>query len=474
MKVAFIYPPFLRSIQTTLPDFVNENEGCFPPLGIMYIASYLKRHEKDCEILLIDSVSEKLDHKGIGDRVGAFSPDVAGISCWTFSLIDALETAREAKRRAPHARVVLGGPHATIYPEETVSFKEVDFVIAGDGEKAFTELIGQIRGSGDFSRVPNLYYKENGKVRKSDLSYSETDLDSLPFPDRTLVRPSAYHSILDKDAAVTTMMTARGCPFKCTFCFQQDTGWRHRSVSSIISEIEQCLAMGIKSFDIFDETFTVNKRRAMDLCGEIKKRKLKISWSCRSRVDTIDEEIMGELKSAGCRRISFGVEAANEAVLKRLDKRIKIPQARSVFRSMKKKGLVSLADFMIGCPEEDRARTQETIRLAVELDPDYVQFSLLTLFPATALYKEALKEGVVKKDVWREFAKDPDPAFDPPLWNIYSRNEAKKILTDAYRIFYLRLSYILKRALSIRSVSEFKKYVKTGADLIGAALRSGK
>jgi len=473
MRAAFIYPPFSKSIQTTLPEFVNENEGCFPPLGVIYVASYLKEHEKDCDILVIDSVCEKLDYNGIGEKVSAFSPDIVGISCWTFSLVDALEVAREVKRRKPSTYVCLGGPHVTIYPEETVSFEEVDFVITGDGEKPFAELVRQLKGGGSLSQVPNLYYKEKGKIHKNHTSYSETDLDSLPFPDRTFTPIASYYSIMDRERPVTTMVTSRGCPFQCTFCFQQDTGWRYRSASSIIAEMERCIDLGIKNFFIFDETFTVNKKRVIDLCDEIKKRKLKITWSCRSRVDTIDEEIMDKLKEAGCQRISFGVEAANEAVLKRLDKKIKISQARKVFKWMKNKGLISLADFMIGCPEEDKDKTYETIKLAIELDPDYAQFSLLTLFPATTLYKEALKEGVIKKDVWLEFAKNPNPAFEPPLWNIYSKEEAKRLLAVAYRTFYIRLSYILKRAMKIRSASEFSKYAKAGISLIKSALKGG-
>ena len=125
-----------------------------------------------------------------------------------------------------------------------------------------------------------------------------------------------------------------------------------------------------------------------------------------------------------------------------------------------------------GCPEEYKSKTLETIKLYIELDPDYVQFSLLTLFPATELYKEALKKGIIKKDVWVEYAKNPDPSFNPPLWNIYSKDEGKRLLTTAYRMFYLRPSYILKTLLKINTAAEFKKYAKAGISLVMAALRA--
>ncbi len=466
MKVALVYPSFSNSIQTTLPEFVNENEGCFPPLGVMYIASYLKKYEKDCDILVIDSVAQKLSRPGIVDKLLSFKPDLVGISCWTFSLIDSLEAAKEIKKRMPDTLICFGGPHATIYPEETLSFEAVDFVITGDGEKPFKELVHQLRGGGDLGLVPNIYYKKDGRLNKSRSSYVEKDLDGLPFPDREATPVGSYYSLMDKERPMTTMVTSRGCPFQCTFCFQQNTGWRYRSVSSIIAEIEHCIGLGIRNFFIFDETFTVNKKRVIGLCDEIKRRKLKIVWSCRSRVDTIDEETIGRLAEAGCRRISFGVESASDEVLTRLNKRINIPQVKEAFRLTKKNGLTCLADFMIGCPGEDKEKAYKSIKLAIELDPDYVQFTLLTLFPATKLYEEALRDGIVKKDVWLEYAKNPKADFLPPIWNTYTAEEAGKILLDAYRMFYMRFSYVLKRLLNLSSFEEFKKYQKAGVGLV--------
>jgi len=471
MKIALVYPPFLNSIETTLPEFVNENEGDFPPLGVMYLASYLKKHEKDCDVLVIDSVSQKLGNAEIIQKLKAFSPDIVGISCWTFSLIDSLAVANGIKKEIPNTLTCLGGPHATIYPEETIAFNNVDFVITGDGEKPFGELVRQLKTKGDLSTVPNIYYKKGGQIQKGKEEYVEKSLDDLPFPDRESTPINDYYSIMDKVRPITTMVTSRGCPFQCTFCFQHNTGWRHRSVGSIISEMKHCLNLGIKNFFIFDETFTVNKKRIIDLCDEIKKQSLDITWSCRSRVDTIDDEIMDKMKQAGCTRISFGVEAANKNVLKRLNKKIEIPQVKSVFKSAKKKGITTLADFMIACPGEHKEETLETIKLAIELNPDYVQFSLLTLFPATKLYEEALREGVVKKDIWLEYAKDPSINFKPPLWNIYSEKEAKEILIKAYRSFYLRPGYILKVMMNINSFAKFNKYAKAGLALIKSAVK---
>jgi radical SAM superfamily enzyme YgiQ (UPF0313 family) len=466
MKIALVYPPFSHSIRTTLPEFVKENEGCFPPLGIMYLASFLKSHESGCEVLLVDAVAERLDHEGIQRRLASFAPHVVGVSCWTFSLIDSLKVAEGVKKRDPSVVTCLGGPHVTIYPRETVSFPAVDFAIAGDGECAFAALIGRLKTGGRFDTVPNLHYKESGAARSSPAVESETDLDALPLPDRSLLPLEHYTSLPDGGAKITTMVTSRGCPFRCTFCFQQGTRWRHRSVGSIIEEISDCVSLGIRKIIFFDETFTVNRRRVLELCAELEKRALPVEWSCRSRVDTIDEEMMEAMLRAGCTRISFGVESADDAVLDRLNKKISIEQARRVFSSARKKRMTTLADFMIGCPGEGREETLETIELAVELDPDYVQFTLLTLFPATPLYGEALETGVVERDVWREYAERPSVDFSPPVWNVYSREETRELLALAYRRFYLRPRYVWRKLAGVRSAGELKVNARAAVSLL--------
>jgi radical SAM superfamily enzyme YgiQ (UPF0313 family) len=474
MKIALVYPPFSHSIRTTLPEFVKENEGCFPPLGIMYVASFIRAFDKDCEILLIDAVAEKLDHAGIQRRLESFAPDVVGVSCWTFSLVDSLQVAERAKHRDPRVITCLGGPHVTIYPLETAAFPAVDFAITGDGERAFTMLIRELRTTRRYESVPNLFYKESGAVRSGPIARREDDLDALPHPDRSLTPLDQYTSLPDGGAKITTMVTSRGCPFQCTFCFQQGTRWRYRSVENIISEIAQCASLGIRKILFFDETFTVNRKRVLQLCGELEKRNLPIRWSCRSRVDTIDEEMMDAMVRAGCTRISFGVESGDDEVLRRLNKKISIDQARRVFSAARERRITTLADFMIGCPGETRQETMRSIELAVDLEPDYVQFTQLTLFPATPLYREALASGVVPRDVWKEYAERPSAEFTPPVWNAYSPEEARELLALAYRRFYLRPRYVLRKFFAVRSYDEFRVNAQAATSLLQSVLGRNK
>lgn len=466
MKIALVYPPSINTIRTTLPGFVDESEGVFPPLGILYIASYLKSRAGNIDIKVIDAPSENLDYEGVRGELSKFAPDIVGVTFWTFSLCDSLEICRIAKKISPKTTVVAGGPHINIYPNETLSQDCVDFAICGDGEKAFYELVSRFAGSRDFADSPNLYYKEDGEIKKSRSEYAEQDLDSLPHPDRTLTDFSKYRTILDPGGPVTTMITSRGCPYGCTFCFQRHTGWRPRSPDDIIGEMAECVALGIKNFFIFDETFTVDKKRVAEFCAKLKSSGLGAVWSCRARVDTVDEGMLDEMKSAGLGRISFGVESGDVEVLRQLDKRISVEKVAEVFRAARRGGITTLADFMVGCPGETRDATRKTVDFAISLGADYAQFSLLTLLPATKLYERALAEGIVARDVWRDYALAPSPSFKPPIWNYYSEDDARRVLVAAYKRFYLRIPWIFKRLLAVRTFYQLKIYIKAGVNLI--------
>ena len=470
-NISLIYPPFHSSIRTTLPDYIDKSEGVFPPLGIMYLSSYIKKNNPRANVKLIDSVLSGLDYSGIADAVVEHDTAIAGITCWTFSLLDALNTAKEIKKRKSSVKIVLGGPHVNIYPIETMKNEFVDYVIINDGERAFDALVKAIENNSGFENVPNLYYRSDGEIKKSGVSCEETDLDSLPFPDRSSADYREYSSILDNVTPITTLITSRGCPFKCSFCLKDNTGWRARKVESIIEEIKECVNLGIRNFVVFDETFTANKKRTVEFCNALIGGGLGVMWNCRSRVDTIDEDTVELLKKAGCTRISFGVESADEKVLKRLNKNIFLEQVRKVFKKAKAVGMSTLADFMLGCPDETPESTKKTVDFARELDPDYVQFTLFTLLPETKLYAEALERGIVKKDVWREYASNPTVDFKPPLWNNYSEEEALKLLPRAYKRFYVRLSYILTVFKRMRSMKQAVMYFKAAFGLVAGLLK---
>ncbi|GBE05732.1 MAG TPA: radical SAM protein [Nitrospirae bacterium] len=464
MKVLLINPPRENEIIGNNPSIIEEERGFNPPLGLLYIAAYLEKHTEH-EISVIDAQVERLNYSSLAARISEFAPDIAGLTTMTMTLIDVMKTAGIIKQTDKNIKVVLGGPHVHLFPEESVNLRNVDYIVLGEGEEAFKDLLDHMDNKQALMNIAGLVFKEDGNIIHTGLRPPIKDLDRLPFPARHLVPYKKYTSLLSKGNIATTVFTSRGCPFKCTFCDRPHLGkvFRARSAGNVVDELELCSKLGIHDFLFYDDTFTVNKKRVMDICNEIVKRKLDIGWDIRARIDTVDEEMLKNLKKAGCRGIHYGIEAGTEKILKVLNKRITILQAQHVFDLTRKYRIPILAYFMIGNPAETRDDIFTTFSVMKELDPDYVHMTILTPFPGTKIYFDGLKNGIIRKDYWKEFAEDPKPDFIPPHWDeLFSRNELNDLLVKGYKGFYIRPSYILKRIGALRSFSELKKKAAAG------------
>ena len=464
MKVLLIYPPAENIITSTYPSFVDEEAGFYPPLGLMYVAAYAERNTEH-KIEILDTQVEKMDYPTIEREIERRKPDIVGIQAMTFMLIDVIITAKIIKRVNKEIKIVLGGPHVNIYPDETISIPEVDYIVLGEGEIPFTELIQNLEDTQKLKKIKGLVFKEGEKIVNTGSRELIENLDTIPFPARHLTPYKEYYSLLAKRTPVTTMMTSRGCPYKCLFCDRPHLGkkFRARSAGNVVDEMEECVKMGIKEFFLYDDTFAVNRQRVFDICNEILNRDLDIGWDIRTRVDNVNKELLEKLREAGCERIHYGVESGNPEILKVLRKGITIEQAKEAFKMTKEVGIRTLAYFMIGSPRETKSQILETIEFAKKLNPDFVHFSVTTPFPATPLYYMGLEEGQLKSDYWREFAKNPTKDFAPELWEeILPQEELIELLKYAYKSFYIRPRYILKEMLEVRSLEEFKRKAKAG------------
>ncbi len=471
MKVLLVNPPRDSEIIGNNPSIIEEERGFNPPLGLLYLAGYLEKHSPEHPVSVIDSQVERLDYAELARRIAAAAPDVVGITAMTMTLVDVLKTARAAKAAAPSARVVLGGPHVHLYPEETIAFPDVDYLVLGEGEEAFARLLDAIGQPARLREVQGIVFTESdGRVVNTGARPAIEDLDSLPFPARHLVPYGKYSSLLAVGDCVTTVFTSRGCPFKCTFCDRPHLGkrFRARSPENVVDELAECVEMGISEFLIYDDTFTVDRQRVLEICDLIVARGLRIGFDIRARVDTVTDEMLARLKAAGCQGIHYGVEAGTERMLEVLNKCITIPKVDEVFRLTRKHRIPILAYFMIGNPGETREEIEETFRVTRRLAPDYVHITVLTPFPGTQVYAWALERGVIRSDVWREFAREPRADFQPPYWGEhFTRDELNALLVRGYKQFYARPSYIAKRLLRVRSLSELKRKAKAGLKVFG-------
>ncbi len=468
MKVLLINPPAENEILSCNPEIIKTERGFDPPLGLLYLAGYLEKYSS-YGLKIIDAQVEKLNYQKLREEIEKFSPDVIGITAMTFTLLDVLKTAATAKEICPNVKIVLGGPHVHIYPEETANLRNIDYVVLGEGEETFFKLLENIDNPEILKEIPGLVFKNQDRIINTGVKKYCENLDDLPFPPREMLPYKKYFSLLAKKEPITTMFTSRGCPFQCAFCDRPNMGkiFRKRSAKNVVDEMEECLGLGIKEIFIYDDTFTVDRQRVFDICGEILKRKMKFSWDIRARVDTVDKEMLILLKRAGCERIHYGVEAGTEKILKVLNKNITLEQALKAFKMTRETGMDTLAYFMIGSPTETKEDILKTIEFAKKLDPDFVQITLLTPFPATKLYQLALAQKVFENDYWLDFAKNPRPGFKTRYWTKeLSNDELQKLLISGYKQFYTRPKYILKRLINIRSWPELLRKIKAGLKVI--------
>lgn len=290
----------------------------------------------------------------------------------------------------------------------------------------------------------------------------QPDIELLPLPARELIKQDKYYSFIGKNTMLTSMFTSRGCPYQCIFCHRETMGkkFRARSAENILREISYLASQGIREILIYDDTFTVDKQRVLDICKGIITEKVAnkmpdITFDIRARVNHVDENLLYYLAEAGCNRIHYGVEASNNKVLEVLKKGITVEQVTSAFKMTKRAGIETLAYFIIGSPTESQADIERTIEFAKELEPDYCHFSIMTPYPATPLYQQYLDSG--GNDYWREFAQSPNPSFKVPYYQGLSRETLEELIGRAYKEFYLRPKRVVKELVKTKSFRQFSK-----------------
>jgi len=470
MKVLLINPPRWNELVGKNPSIIEKHRGFNPPLGLLYLASSIKKFT-DYDLEVLDSQPLKLTYSQLENYLKGKFFDVVGISVMTFTLIDSHKTAKLTKKIMPKAKIILGGTHVHLFPCETINLESVDFALMGEAELSFVDFLKNFDNFSHYHKIPGLVYKnDRGKITKNDF-VPLNNLDEIPSPERELLNVKHYNSLLSRGSLSTTIISSRGCPFKCAFCDRPlspiTSHFRYRSTKNVVDEICECMELGIKDFIFYDDTFTVNRKRVLDICEEVIKRKLEIRWDIRTRVDIVDEEMLKLLKKAGCVAIHYGVEAGNDKILKVIKKGYKIKKIKEIFKLTKKARIETLAYFMIGLPSENVEDIQDTFDLAKELKPDYVHLTVFSPYPGTELYSLGLEKAIIKKDIWKEFAEKPKECFKIPFWEEnFTRGQLYEMIVKFYKGFYLRPSYIISRSIKVKSKDELIRKAKAGLSVL--------
>lgn len=448
MDTLLINPPWYKESGNVWKNV----SACVPPFNLALLAALVR--EKGFSVSILDCNALQIGIDSLENNLPEPAPKFVGITATTVLMENANEAARIVKKKFPQTKLIMGGVHPSIAPEEVLSREEVDFAIIGEGEITLLQLMegknpGEIRGLG---------FKKEGRSIINAPQEMILDINVFPMPAYDLLPMDRYYSAAGsyKRKPSLGMFTSRGCPGRCTFCKGNLLGEkiRFRSAEKIVEEIELLQKnYGIKDIAFYDDTFTTNRPNVMSLCDLILERKIDLTWCCFSRVDTVDFQMLEKMKKAGCYQVMYGVESAVPEILENMNKRITLLKVEETVANTKKAGLESRLAFMLGSPGETEETMEKTIGYSIKLDPDLVTYNITTPYPGTEMFKWAEEKGYLIHKNWSEYDLSK-PVMELPTVS------SKKVLSyykKAYRQFYLRPGYILKRLLKIRSFEDLKR-----------------
>lgn len=450
MKVLLIFPNLsdLSVDRRMIDQWKFQLRGVYVPLGLAYIAAALE--QAGHTVAFIDANAEFLSMSGLEKRVRSFCPDIVGLYCATLMINKARKVAQLVKNVDPNIVTVVGGPHLSDYPEMTIEFPEFDIGVIGEGEITICEVVSTIQRKDDLSNIKGVIFKNNSDIVKTPSRNYISNLDAISLPSWHLLPLHKYGDVLTKTNKYATMMTSRGCPFKCIFCSPQcrlGRKFRYRSPENILEEI---LALknnfGIEEICFYDDTFTVNKKRIMKLCSQMIDGKIKIKWECKTRVDLVDDELLKKMASAGCYRIRYGIESGDNHILRNLNKGITIEQIEDAVAMTKKYNIEVFGYFMLGCPGDTIETMGKTLHLSKQLKIDYANFNIMSIRPpGSELFRWAVENEYIESDYWERFTKGEDLNPAPPLvTHTLSSSDLKYFQQKAYIGFYLEPMYLLR------------------------------
>lgn len=384
------------------------------PLGIGYIAAYLRKNNYEVKLLELGMLSGWQEFIEV---IKDYNPGIVGLSAMTTEANSAYEAARLIKRTTQDVPVVLGGAHASVCTDDALTNPHIDYVVRGEGEITFLELCNALRSSGDAWRVEGVVSRHSQNRRLPAIRAPIKALDDLPFPARDIAPQENFHLkahglLFPMPYPYMNIMSSRGCLAHCKMC--QPTletmfgkGVRCRSPGNVIEEIKLLKKTHkIRSVIFWDDTFTLNRRWVDEFCDRLINEHLNVSWWCYARVNTVQEPLLKKMKRAGCVMVCFGIESGSQRILAEvLNKGTTVEQNRKAIALCKKTGLLANANVMFGSPTETLDEIKLTDRLLTEAEPEMSWAAVTSPMPGTVLAEEALRDGLILVQSWPEYAR---------------------------------------------------------------------
>jgi anaerobic magnesium-protoporphyrin IX monomethyl ester cyclase len=479
LKVLLINPP--TSFDQIYGDWdLSAVDTYSPPLGILYMAGYLRENNHDPYIFDLEAL--KWDFNKLLESALTLHPDVIGITSMTINFMNAHKIGSLMKASFRSVPLIIGGAHLTAAPKETMSkYLEFDYGIYGEGEITFLEIVEKFKIKDSITNVKGLVWRDRDKkiIINEPRPYIE-NLDVLPFPAWDLLEnfPERYpHSILEsKRLPAASIMTSRGCPFHCTFCDNKIFGAKVRHFSSeyTIRMINHLIDnYGIKDLMILDDNFLLNRNKLFDICDTIIDSKLDLTWYCMGHANTMTEDRLKKIKKAGCWFIELGIESGNNEMLNKIRKNTTKKEIANAVRLARQAGLKTKGNFIFGFPGETIKTIEESIKFALEIRIDFFQQNFLTVWPGCDIYSQINNMG----DNYEYYNSSWDSLAHQRITFIpkgLSKNELVKASKGAFRRFYLRPKIVINLLPLMTSKRGIKFLYTAFGTFLKTILRSSK
>lgn len=418
---------------------------CLPPLGLCYLAAVLL--EKGHSTKVLDCVAENISLSRLKKEVEEFKPGLVGVTSTTVSYEAAQKTIDAIKEVDHGVMTVLGGAHISALPQATMAEVEnIDIGVFGEGEYTLLEVVERLEKGESLSGVDGAIVRQDGRLMVNKPREPIENLDEVPFPARHLLKSLRLYSHTPFRGAkfMTTMITSRGCPFRCGFCDQAIFGrvWRYHRPEYVVEEIsflKQTYGIDFISFE--DDNFMLSKKRTIEICQRMIKSELGILWSCLGHINEVDDEVLPLMKRAGCKTIYLGIESGSPRILELINKKTTLEEIQDGVERIKKYKISITGSFILGLPTETKEDMERTIDFALGLPLDGITFFIFTPYPNTPLRDLAFKHGKVS-DEWKSYSGHPGSL--PFIPEGMSEEFLLNIQKRAYRRFLLRPGYLVR------------------------------
>ncbi len=435
----------------------SEADEIIPPIGLGYLAA---RVRKSHDVEILDCLKDNIEVPALMEIIRQKKYGMVGMLFFTMNYKEVLRAAKAIKQFDRRTRIVVGGPHPSARPEETLrEIPEIDFLFAGEAETGFpmlVELLEKKQGEKKLGSIPNLVWRKKNKVM---LNKKETvcELDKLGFPAWDLLMPEKYpqapYGSFCRQFPAAPIIITRGCPYNCTFCgghIISGKKLRARSVNHVIEEIRLLVKNhGIREIHIVDDNFTFNREYVEEFCNKLIGENLSITFTCPNgmRLDTLDREILLLMKKAGLYSVSIGIESGSDRILKMVKKSLNTAMIREKVEMIDNVGLNTIGFVMLGFPTETREEIEKTIEFVCSLPLKRIALSCLQPLPGTEIYFDLMKKKEISETEWNKFFLI-NPTYAPSGISI---TELKKLRRRGLRKFYLRPKIIFSMLSEIKS-----------------------